>query len=137
MTQFIPSHERAARLNAFKHGLRATDVLFLSRLLPEEREMVDELRDMLYNRYEPQGAIEQLIVDKLAIHNFRQLRLYRIEYNSMNSSMNHDPTGESTLPHLDRLSRYDSRIALQLRSLEQTLLGLQRNRQPAPTSDSN
>lgn len=115
--------------NAYKHGFDALDHIFLSRLLPYERGIIDELRESLYAYYNPQTLIEQLLVDRITIHHFRLFRFYRLEFNSINASMNHDPSGETILPSLDRLSRYDSRITHHLNSLQQTLRAAQRNRE--------
>lgn len=116
--------------NAHKHGLAATDPIFISRLHPEDRALLERLRNQLFAEHDPQTSVEEMIIDKIAIHLFRQYRFYRLEYHSVNAGMNYDPTGQTTLPHLDRLSRYDSRIAQHLATLQKALVAAQRSRQP-------
>lgn len=123
-----PPH-RGSSANALKHGLEATDPIFLARLSPDDRDILERLRDALFCQHQPQTSVEEIIVDKIAIHLYRQYRFYRLEHQTINAGMNHDSTGLTMLPHLDRLSRYDSRINHHLNSLYQTLRAAQRSRQ--------
>ncbi len=123
----IPPH-RGSSGNALKHGLEATDPIFLSRLSADEQAILERLRDMLFTQHQPQSSVEELIVDKIAIHLYRQYRFYRLEHQTINAGMNLDSTGLTMLPHLDRLSRYDSRINHHLNTLYQSLRAAQRNR---------
>jgi len=115
-----PSRERS-RMNALKHGLRATDEIFIAHLKPAERATFDEFRTSLHESYAPQTYLEKLLVDQIAIQHFRQLRLYRLEDAALRKSLAAVATGRrpfddasSVVPHLERFSRYDWRIERQL-----------------------
>lgn len=110
-----PKGKARSRMNAFKHGLRATDELFLVHLKPREREVFQSLRASLVQEYKPKSTQEELLVDRLAIEHFRLYRLYQIEYRVKDAAL---------LPNLDRFSRYDGRIERHLRALHNRLCSL-------------
>ena len=142
-----PEGKAVSRMNALKHGLRATDELFLAHLRPDERAILDELRDSFHTQYLPQTDHEKLIVDRIAIQYFRLFRLYKLEYlaanqtssphkklkrsgnpdsrggrvGSISSGTHHPSSFSSVIPHLDRFARYDWRIERQLRVLHNHL----------------
>ncbi|HEY3295234.1 MAG TPA: hypothetical protein VGL38_07335 [bacterium] len=119
-----PEGKARSRSNALKHGLRATDELFLTHLKRHEREVFADFRTALHREYKPKTAHEKLLVDQIAIQHFRQYRLYDLEYLATSKSR-HDPLAtESIFRHLDRLSRYDTRISQQLRALHNRLKSL-------------
>ncbi|MBI5060342.1 hypothetical protein HZB60_11250 [candidate division KSB1 bacterium] len=112
------------RLNAMKHGLRATDEMFLIYLRDYERDTFEDFRATLHENYHPHTDEEKLLVDRIAIQYFRLFRLYGLEYQATNASAAKLLTRESVIPHLDRFSRYDSRMERQLRSLLSQLRSL-------------
>lgn len=107
--------------NALKHGLRATDELFLAHLSKDERAIFEDTRTDLHADYRPQTALEKMLVDRIAVQHFRQFRLYHLEYVAECQSMKSPLAEESILRHLDRFSRYDWRIERQLRILHNRL----------------
>ena len=110
-----------SRLNSFRHGMDATDEVFLSRLLAPERAAYHKIRRTLIRFYSPNTAYETLLVDRMAIQHLRMLRLYRLESDAMDIVPN--PKDKSSIiPHLDRFSRYDVRIEKQLRILHNRLI---------------
>jgi hypothetical protein len=113
-----------SRLNAFKHGLRATDELFLSHLNRRERRAFSNFQESLHREYKPCTTQEKLIVDRLAIEHFRLYRLYDLEYIATAHSRNNPLKKESIIPHLDRFSRYDWRLERQVRILHNRLRSL-------------
>jgi hypothetical protein len=116
-----PEGKARSRMNAFKHGLRATDELFLAHLKHHEREVFNSFRDSLHQEYNPQTENEKLLVDRIAIQHFRLYRLYDFEYLATNQSKRTPLARESVIHHLDRFSRYDSRVERQLRILHNRL----------------
>ncbi|MCC6475963.1 hypothetical protein IT157_02820 [bacterium] len=131
---------RNPRAKALKHGLGATDELLLEHLSPEERQPFDRLRALFYQYYDPKSEIERLIIDKITIQNFRLFRIYRLEYSATQNSTESPLSPESVIHHLDRLSRYDSRIAKQLQSLRDAFQFARRERQyssPNPDAPNN
>jgi hypothetical protein len=124
-----------SRMNAFKHRLRATDDLFLDHLNPDESERFDSLQESFHSQYNPQTEQEKFIVDRIAIQHFRLYRFYGLE--NLASHLTADllifdqrtrtkrrSLNESIIPHLDHLSRYDTRIDRQLRVLHNRLRSL-------------
>ncbi len=105
-------------MNALKHGLRATDEIFLAHLKPKERAIFKKTRDSLHNHYNPQTEPEQEIVDRITIQHFRLYRLYNLE----NLTFSKDTTKAAS--NLDRFTRYDWRIERQLRILHNRLRSL-------------
>ena len=63
--------KHTASQNALKHGL-------FSRLLPNEEEFQQTLQGIMAD-LEPSGAIEQLVVEQIALAYFRLGHLYRVE----------------------------------------------------------
>jgi len=123
-----PHGKERSRMNAFKHGLRATDELFLVHLQPRERGSFQNFRESLYGEYKPVTDHERLLVDRIAIQHFRLYRLYRLEYLAGTQSARAPLSRESIIPHLDRFSRYDWRIERQLRILHNRVRSLQISR---------
>jgi hypothetical protein len=116
-----PDGKAHSRLNRFRHGMDATDEVFLSRLLTPERAAYQKIRRTLVRFYSPRNAYETLLVDRMAIQHLRMLRLYRLESDAMDIVPN--PKDKSSIiPHLDRFSRYDVRIEKQLRILHNRLI---------------
>ena len=111
-----PEGKAKSRMNALKHGLRATDELFLVHLRPRERAVFESLRASLHEEYNPRTTHEKLLVDRIAIQHLRLFRLYRLEYDAARRT-----AGESVIRHLDRFSRYDSSVERGLRALHNRL----------------
>jgi hypothetical protein len=123
-----PIGKARVRLNALKHGLSATDEVFVASLQPDQRHTYDKIRRAVRRFYEPETAFEKLLVDRIAIQHYRMLRLYRLEVISMDTLPINLGSDRSILPHLDRLSRYDCRIERQLRILHNRLISLYEQR---------
>jgi len=119
-----PQGKAKSRMNAMKHGLCATDELFLSHLQPHERKVFEGFRADLFAAYNPQTPLEQLLVDRIVIQHFRLFRLYRLEHLATGESLRTPLSRQSIIPHLDRFSRYDWRIERQLRILHNRLRSL-------------
>ena len=114
-----PEGKAKSRRNAIKHGLRATDELFLAHLRPRERSILESLRDSLHQEYNPRTPHEKLLVDRIAIQHLRLFRLYRLEYDATWLG-----TRAGVLQYLDRFSRYDASVERGLRSLHNRLRAL-------------
>jgi hypothetical protein len=123
-----PSGKSKSRMNALKHGLRATDELLLAHLNSRERNILDEVRTSLQKDYNPQTEPEKILVDRIAIQHFRLYRLYKIENLAVLRTTRKSPTAESIIPHLDRFARYDARIDRQLRTLHNRLCSMYHSR---------
>ena len=113
-----------SRLNSMKHGLRATDDLFLAALNKEERTVYEHIRQSLHKEYHPQTERESHLVDRMAIHHLRLYRIYALESQAAGQSRRAPLARESIVHHLDRFSRYDWRIEKQLRMLHNRLCSM-------------
>ena len=116
-------------MNALKHGLRATDDIFIASLQQRDKSIFEDIRESVHKEYNPQTEQEKQLVDRIAIQIFRQFRLYKMENLASQVQPDDMQSDNPVLFHLDRLSRYDARIAKQLRQLHNQLcmLYLQRN----------
>ncbi|MBL0061641.1 MAG: hypothetical protein IPP40_09220 [bacterium] len=121
----VPASQSA---NALKHALDATDLLLTRNLKSDEITAFADIRLLYFEQYKPINRVEAMFVEKIAILNFRLFRLYKLE--QMASSESHKlPLGaNSIMNHLERISRYDSRIYKQLESLHFTLTRVQMSR---------
>jgi hypothetical protein len=113
-----------SRGNAFKHGLCATNELFLAHLRHRERKVFNRLYQTMVLEYNPQTEQEKLLVDRLAIEHFRLYRLYDLEHAATRQSRSKSISKESIIPYLDRISRYDSRLERQIGILHNRLYAL-------------
>jgi hypothetical protein len=116
-----PAGKEISKMNACKHGLRATDELFIAQLKEGERTTFQRMRRSLLNEYQPVTDGEKMLVDRLAIQHFRLYRLYRLELVATDQSAEKPLTRESILPHLDRFHRYDFRLEKLINSLQNRL----------------
>ena len=119
-----PEGKARSRMNALKHGLRATDELFIKTLKPNDRNIFREISDSLHEDYNPQTTHEKLLVDRIAIQHFRSYRLYQIEERTTGNQSSDIDISKSIIPHLDRFSRYDYRIQKDIRILHNRLFSL-------------
>lgn len=121
-----------SRLNALKHGLRAEQVVVLGGPNPEDPRDFEDLRDGLIDDRKPAGALEELLVERLAVSFWRLRRAYRFEAESIAQANRVNPVSkmldelsglpapepvEHLLPklqNLDRLVRYESMIDREL-----------------------
>ncbi|RQV98118.1 hypothetical protein EH220_03890 [bacterium] len=112
-----PTGKARSRLNALKHGLRATDDIFISSLSIDDKEAYDKLLKSLHRDFAPPTELEKQLVNKLSILKFRQYRLYKMENLISSKSPEELLKDHSVLYHLDRFSRYDLRIEKQIQGL--------------------
>jgi hypothetical protein len=110
-----------SRHNAVTHGFYATDEMFLAHLQPSERNVFQRMREALHAEYNPQREQEKALVERLAILYFRQLRLYGLEAAAAELSERKPLAPGSLISHLDRFSRYDTRLERQIRALHNRL----------------
>src|SRR5580700_2029926 len=66
-----------SRLNSLKHGLLATEAVSAALEGEPERAAFDHLADRVENYYLPQGPVEEILVEKIAIATWRLKRLMR------------------------------------------------------------
>jgi hypothetical protein len=114
-----PSGKAKSRMNALKHGLRATDELFFAHLPQQERRILKRLRASFHDEYNPRTPHEKLLVDQIAIQHLRLFRLYHWECEALCRR-----NRQTVLPHLDRFSRYDAAVERRLRALHNRLCNL-------------
>ena len=117
-----------SRLNALKHSLTACDTLFLTGLDPSRREAYFSLRQMLRRYYRPVTEMERLLVDRIAVNQFRILCLCRLEAQATARTPENLNAACSVVPHLDRFSCYDTRLERQNRVLHNRLMCLYQKR---------
>ncbi len=133
------------RLNAIKHGLRAEQVVVLGGPTAEEPAEFDSLLNGMLHDCKPEGALERVLVERLAVSYWRLRRAYRFEARAIERANEPNPMSKmleelSQLPphepglqelpglrSLDKLVRYELmidrellRTAVQLERLQHT-----------------
>jgi hypothetical protein len=71
--------QRKVRWNALKHGLLAAEVVIPAGDGQENRRQFQLLLDQLRRDLQPQGTLEEMLVEKVAVCYWRQRRLLRYE----------------------------------------------------------
>ena len=133
------------RLNAIKHGLRAEQVVVLGGPTAEDPAEFDSLLSGMLDDCKPAGALERVLVERLAVSYWRLRRAYRFEARAIEQASKPNPMSKmleelSQLPlnkpglqelpglrSLDKLVRYELmidrellRTATQLQHLQHT-----------------
>ncbi len=124
-------------LNARKHGLYARD----QSPSAEDAEQIDRLAECYRWRLQPQDAIEESLIRRLALTQFQLSRISILEAALLNSAIAKARGRYEDLPlaigqalidccgSLEKLSRYESSLARNLGHTLQTLLARHRRRQ--------
>ena len=119
-----------SRRNALKHGIFAANMFVYGENLGEYQELLGALREDLA----PVGAVEELLVEKVAIAVWRGKRVLRCEGGLIRTLVDEEKMLDwKALPllstcHMDRVLRYDTMIQRQLSSTLSQLERLQRAR---------
>jgi hypothetical protein len=118
-----------SRQNALKHGIFASNMLVYGENLAE----YEDLKEVLFEDLAPVGGLEESLVEKVAICNWRWKRALCAESNSANKAV--DKYGFKdwlTIDYLDkqlnRLVRYETTLDRQMASALNRLERLQRAR---------
>jgi hypothetical protein len=116
----------ASRLNAFKHGMNATGFVIPAGKSKENLEEFQGLLAALRSDLRPQGTLQELLVEHIAIQQWRLRRVYRAElagvvetkmsddeWRAIRAMMRHEDKLEDSLPVFmpseqiaDKLMRY-------------------------------
>src|SRR5579871_6217347 len=138
-----PEGRAAVSQNALRHGL-ASQTTVLPNENPEEFR---ELRDALFDEYDPSGPTETLLVEQMAMAAWRLRRLRAVETGLFALRMAQLPRDENDLDPrsrayaydasgsraIDSLTRYETRIE---RSFYRALHELQKLRSASPENNS-
>jgi hypothetical protein len=82
-----PAGKKRSRWNAVRHGLFAKHVVINTGALRESREEFDQLCAALRRDLTPKGALEELLVDRVAECYWRHARLLRVENTEIDRAM--------------------------------------------------
>jgi hypothetical protein len=63
--------------NSFKHGLCAQEIMTFAN--EDDRQLVTHLSEQIYKAYQPQGFVEEALVDRMVCAYFRLSRVIRYE----------------------------------------------------------
>ena len=134
------------RLNAIKHGLRAEQIVVLSGPTAEDPAEFDSLLSNMLHDCKPAGALERVLVERLAVSFWRLRRAYRFEARAIERANEPNPMSKmleefSQVPvnkpcpqelpglrSLDKLVRYEMMIDRELLRTAAQLQHLQRVR---------
>lgn len=73
--------------NTFKHGLLAKEIVVDGGDGAEDRQELDRLMIDLKNQFKPQGALEEILVEKIAVAYWRLRRAHRYEVGQFRKKM--------------------------------------------------
>lgn len=76
-----------ASRNSLKHGLLAKEVVITEGENPESREEFDNVLSDLTEQFSPQGALEEILVEKIAVAYWRLRRAHRYEVGLLRRNM--------------------------------------------------
>ncbi len=103
-----PEGKRASRLNALKHGLRATQVIIPGQEDPAEFEAI--LRELCED-WEPEGHTETHLVEQIGLAEFRLRRAHRAELGEIRKQMAKPTESESkTEAEIDQAFKVPERL---------------------------
>ena len=71
--------KKRSRLNALKHGILTSELLILEGPNAEDARAFNELLAALRQDFAPEGALEDLLVEKIAVCFWRQRRVLKCE----------------------------------------------------------
>jgi hypothetical protein len=128
-----------SRQNALKHGILASSLLIVAAL--EDADEFQQLVNALIRDLAPVGALEEMLVEKIAVCCWREARALRCERGSVQQMIKTVGLKDNlVLPinDLDRILRYETSIHRQLAYSTSQLERLQRTRKgehvPAPVT---
>jgi len=113
--------KQRSSLNALKLGIFSKVVVLKNESQTEFEDLLDGLCDYL----QPEGTLEQILVEKLAALFWRERRLIIADSkpNILKEIDQHDPFRSNALPEWDRLLRYETSLD---RAIDRTLNQLER-----------
>ena len=82
-----PEGKERARFNALKHGLLARSVVVPTRDGPENRKQFERLLTQLRDKLNPDGILEEMLVEKIAVAYWRLRRALRAEAGEINDNL--------------------------------------------------
>ena len=138
-----PEGKARSAQNALKHGIRAQAIISSQiELLNEDAQEFADLVQSLVDDLQPEGAVEEMCVETIAISLWRLRRIVHAELGHIELQQenipkpNDNPAGHArrALPKfdtLDRLARYEAHVERQLNRALATLTKLQQSRSKA------
>ena len=116
-TAFVREGKRIVKRTAvIRHGLNATDRVFVSCLSAEYHGVFKCLRAQLLNELDPHGPVETMLAEKIAISYLRYLKLSAIAQQLAENAVYQSGIDGLTAPHkavieaMERLARIETRI---------------------------
>lgn len=73
-----------SKFNALKHGLRAKELVIPALGAGENQKAYNELLDQLWEQWAPQGILEEMQVEEIAVCYLKRLRVHRYETGEIN-----------------------------------------------------
>jgi len=120
--------QRKVRWNALKHGLLSAEVVIAAGDGQESRRQFQLLLDQLRRDLQPQGTLEELLVEKVAVCYWRQRRLLRYETGQIRKDLDTARSEKASQKAfaLDLAQSFSaSGLPLDRQKLRQSSLGLQ------------
>jgi len=133
-----PEGKERAKFNALKHGLLARSVVVPTHDGPENRKQFERLLTQLRDKLNPDGILEEMLVEKIAVAYWRLRRALRAEAGEINDNLCYardyrlqTHPGTLALPSRGvtlKIVRYETAIERQLHRAIDQLRSLQKDR---------
>jgi hypothetical protein len=148
-----PEGKNAVRLNALKHGLLARETVIATGDHRENEDDFEELLSRLCTDLDPHGALEELVVQQIAVCYWRLRRVLhadmlefdRVRFDQYSAAIQNAAAGDGlrrrglSFPPadaLDNLTRYEKTVHNQLQRALENLSRLQRERTPTSSQSA-
>jgi hypothetical protein len=144
-----PEGKNGVRLNALKHGILARETVIATGDHRENEDDFEDLLSRLCTDLDPRGALEELVVQQIAVCYWRLRRVLhadmlefdRVRFDQYSAAIQNAAAGDGGLRRrglsfppadaLDNLTRYEKTVHNQLQRALENLSRLQRERTPA------
>jgi len=121
-----PAGKRAVRWNALKHGLLAQEVVIAAGDGRENRAQFNTLLARLFDDLQPEGILEEILVEKIAVSYWRLRRVLRCEVGEIRKELD-SAVLRSAYELVDRFNRDKKYLALDehRQNMQRSSLGVQ------------
>jgi hypothetical protein len=148
-----PEGKNAVRLNALKHGILARETVIATGDHRENEDDFEDLLSRLCTDLDPHGALEELVVQQIAVCYWRLRRVLhadmlefdRVRFDQYSAAIQNAAAGDGlrrralSFPpadSLDNLTRYEKTVHNQLQRALENLSRLQRERTSASSQSA-
>lgn len=112
-----PEGKAVSKMNAFKHGIYSKELILDISFVREDPEEFQQLVDSLVGDLRPQGTMETILAEKIAVSLWRIKRIYRAEIGHFNKLLQ-DLKGQYDYPTEPDSKQWDSNEVIDPKNLD-------------------